>query len=143
MTLKTLVDNIGMMGKAQKLIGYSCAGTSLDQINAMAINWYPLLFTSPTGAHLVKENTTKFELTLYYVDRLLENMDNDLDVFSAAVANLENIVIGIKHLPGVLGVDDNYSIRNFTATEKMNDALGGAYATVRITVINDDVCFEE
>ena len=143
MTLKTLVDNIGMMGKAQKLIGYSCAGTSLDQINAMTIDWYPLLFTSPTGNHTVMQNTTTYEITLYYLDRLLEDYSNDLEIFSAAVENLKNLITGIRDIPGVVDVIDNYAIRNFTYTEKMNDSLAGAYATVRVKVVNEDICFVE
>ena len=142
MTLKQLLKAIGEMGYAQRLINYSAAGTSLEYMNGVEVTWYPLLFSSPTGTHLVRENTTRFDITLYYVDRLLEDMSNDLDVLSSAVSNLENIVNGIKTIPGVVAVDEEYTIRNFANTEKMNDALGGAYATVKITVLNDDLCVD-
>ena len=143
MTLKTLLTLIGELAYRQKLVNFSAAGTSLDEINGMEIAWYPLLFSSPTGTHQVQENTTRFEITLTYVDRLLPDLSNDLDVLSSAISNLENIINGIKQIPGVVGVEDMYTIRNFANTEKMNDALGGAYANVRITVINDNLCVDE
>lgn len=143
MTLRVLLKNIGELGKAQKLINYSAAGTSLDQINPMDINWYPLLFQSPTGNHTVGVDTTTYNITLYYVDRLLPDYSNDIDIFSSAIENLKNLIIGIRNLPGVLDVSDQYNIRNFTATEKMNDSLAGAYAQIRIIAENDTVCFDE
>lgn len=142
MTLKTLLKEIGELAFRQKLVNYSAAGTSLDYINGVEVTWYPLLFSSPTGTHTVQENTTRFEITLTYVSRLLEDMSNDIDVLSSAISNLENIINGVKNIPGVVAVEDNYIIRNFANTEKMNDALGGAYATVKITVLNDDLCID-
>jgi len=143
MNLKTLLTEIGEMGKAQKLINFSAAGTSLDQINGMAIDWYPMLFSSPTGNHTVLENTTTYEITLYYLDRLLPDYSNDIDIFSSAIENLKNLVNGIRLIPGVVEVMNNYSIRNFASTEKMNDSLAGAYAVIRIKVENKAVCFDE
>lgn len=143
MNLKTLLTEIGEMGKAQKLINFSAAGTSLDQINGMAIDWYPMLFSSPTGNHTVLENTTTYEITLYYLDRLLPDYSNDIDIFSSAIENLKNLVNGIRLIPGVVEVMNNYSIRNFASTEKMNDSLAGAYAVIRVKVENKAVCFDE
>ena len=143
MNLKTLLTEIGEMGKAQKLINFSAAGTSLDQINGMAIDWYPMLFSSPTGNHTVLENTTTYEITLYYLDRLLPDYSNDIDIFSSAIENLKNLVNGIRLIPGLVEVMNNYSIRNFASTEKMNDSLAGAYAVIRVKVENKAVCFDE
>lgn len=143
MNLKTLLKEIGEMGYRQRLVNYSAAGTSLDQINGAEIEWYPLLFQSPTGSHTVLQNTTTYEITLYYIDRLLTDFSNDIDIFSSAIENLKNIINGIKDIPGVVEVMDNYQIRNFTNTEKMNDSLAGAYAVIRIKVINDIICFIE
>lgn len=143
MNLRILLKNIGELAEKQKLVNFSAAGTSLDQLNGMEITWYPVLFSSPTGPHLVMQNTTRFELTLYYIDRLLTDYSNDIDIFSSAVENLKNIITGIKDLPGVVEIEDGYVIRNFTNTEKMNDSLAGAYATIRVKVINDTICVDE
>ena len=143
MNLKVLLKEIGEMGKQQKLINYSAAGTSLDQINGMEVEWHPMLFTCPAGTHTVWENVTRYSLTLYYIDRLLTDYSNDIDIYSSAVEGLKNLINGIKQIPGVVEVEDGYTIRNFANTEKMNDSLGGAYATLYITVVNDSTCYDE
>lgn len=143
MNLKQLLKDIGELAIQQKLINYSAAGTSLSQLNPMSVDWYPVLFESPTGNHTVKENTTVFQITLYYIDRLLEDNSNDIEIYSAAIENLKNLAIGIKFIDGVVDVQTNYTIRNFADTEKMNDRLAGAYMTIDIEVVNDTTCFVE
>lgn len=143
MNLRILLKEIGEMAIQQKLVNFSAAGTSLDQVNGMEVEWYPLLFNSPTGSHLVYQNTTTYDITLYYIDRLLEDYSNDIDIFSSSIENLKNIINGIKDIPGVVEVNDGYTIRNFTNTEKMNDRLAGAYAQVKIKVVNDTICYDE
>ena len=81
-----------------------------------------------------------FDITFYYIDRLLEDYSNDIDIFSSAIENLQNLLNGVKTIAGVVDVEDTYTIRNFANTEKMNDRLAGAYAQVRITVAKDE-CF--
>ena len=143
MNLKQLLLSIGELGIRQKLINYSAAGTSLSQINPLSIDFYPLLFQSPTGSHRVKENTTIYEITLYYVDRLLEDNSNDIEIFSSAIENLKNLVRGISFIDGVVDVKTDYIIRNFAETERMNDRLAGAYLNVQIEVVEDTICYTE
>lgn len=142
MTLLQLSKEIGEMAKAQKLVHFSAAGASLGEINPLNLDWYPMVFIIPSGSHTVYDDTTKFELTIYWLDRLLEDNTNTIDVFSAGIENLKNILVGARSIPGVVDVDNSYTIRNFMP-EKMNDRLAGAYAQVRITVVNDTVCFVE
>jgi len=139
MTLKKLLKDIGEMAKAQKLVNFSAAGASLAELNPIEISWYPLFYAIPAGTHQVQDNSTRFELVLYYIDRLLEDNTNTIDIFSSSVENLKNIINGIKNMPEVLSVDSTYTIRNFMP-EKQNDRLCGSYATVRVQVVND-VCY--
>lgn len=141
MTLKKLLNIIGEMAISQKCCHYSACGTSIAQLNPIPIDSYPVLFTSPTGNHRVQENTTTYEITLYWIDRLLEDNTNDIDIFSNSIEQLKNIIIGIRDLVEVVDVDFNYIIRNFTNTEAMDDRVAGAYATIQITVINDTLCY--
>lgn len=143
MTLKQLIKEIGDMAIRQKLINYSAAGTSIAQLNPMSIDWYPVLFQAPTGNHQVRENTTIYQITLYYIDRLLEDYSNDIDIFSTGIEQLKNLVNGIRFIDGVMDVRTDYIIRNFADTEKMNDRLAGAYMTISIEVVNDTICFIE
>lgn len=142
MNLKSLCKELGEMAKAQELVNYSAAGSSLGEINPLAVDFYPFFFIIPSGNHQVLENTTRFSLVLYYVDRLLEDNTNTIDIFSSSIENLKNILIGARSIPGVVDVESVYTIRNFLP-EKLNDRLAGAYAEVRITVENDTICFEE
>lgn len=141
MNLLELCRALGEMAIAQMLVKYSAAGASLGEINPLNVEWYPLFYIIPSGTHTVMENTTRFDLTLYYIDRLLEDNSNTIDIFSSSIDNLKNIIVGAKSIPGVVDVESTYTIRNFMP-EKLNDRLAGAYANVRIVVANNN-CFVE
>ena len=141
MTLFTLCKEIGEMAKAQRLVNFSAAGSSLGEINPLSVDWYPMFYIIPAGTHTVTENITRFNLTFYYIDRLLEDNSNTIDIFSSSIENLKNIITGTKQIEGVVDVEDSYSVRNFMP-EKLNDRLAGAYAEIRISVVNDN-CFIE
>lgn len=142
MNLFELCRELGEMAKAQELVNFSAAGSSLGEINPLTVDSYPMFFIIPAGTHTVQQDTTKFDLTLYYIDRLLEDNTNTIDIFSSSIENLKNILIGTRSIPGVVDVENVYTIRNFMP-EKLNDRLAGAYANVKITVSNDSVCFED
>lgn len=143
MTLKNLIDRIAKYGISRKLINWSSAGADIFAINSQSIREYPILFTSPTGSHRVEENTTTYSITLYYIDRLLRDSSNDIDIFSSAVEQLKAIVIGIAQIDGVVGVSDSYNVLNFTETERLSDSCAGAYCTIEVTVLNDFICVDE
>ena len=142
MNLKQLCKALGELACAQQLVNFSAAGASLAELNPLQIEFYPVFYIIPSGVHTVLENTTRYGLVLYYIDRLIQDNYNSIDVFSSSVENLKNIVIGAKGIEGVVGVQDGYTIRNFMP-EKMNDRVCGAYAEVQIEVKNDSTCYEE
>lgn len=142
MTLKQLLNSISVLAINEKLVNATMAGTSIYQLNPKQIDSYPVLFQSPTGEHLVNDNTTTYEVTLYYLDRLLEDNINDIDIYSASIEELKHLVRGIETIDGVLKVEDGYRITNFADTESFDDRLAGAYTTVDITVMNNEICFE-
>lgn len=140
MTLENLLYNIGNTAIKNKVINYAAAGSSIFELNAETIVDYPLLFASPTGNHEVRVNTTDYEITLYYIDRLLRDSANDIQIFSTGVEQLKLIMRMIENIDGVVEVAETYSISNFAETEKMNDSVAGAFATVTITVLNVSEC---
>lgn len=141
MTLEGLLYEIGEMGIRNKAINYSAAGADIYELNPAKIEGYPILFASPTGNHNVKNSTTEFEITLYYLERLLNDSSNDIQIFSTAIEQLENIIRGIGYIDEVLEVSSEYQISNFTDTERMTDRVAGAFCTIRILVVNGDTCF--
>lgn len=140
MTLQALLNIIGSIGIEDKLINFAGAGGSIYDINDLTIRDYPILYVSPTGTHRVEENFTSYQLTIFYIDRLLEDNSNGTNIHSTGVEVLKNIIRKVATLDGVIGVSDEYTINLFTETERMKDRCNGAYATLEITVLNDYVC---
>ena len=140
MTLKNLLEQISQLAINEKIINCSMAGTSLYPINPRELDSYPVLFSSPTGEHRVEEMTTTFEISLFYFDRLLEDSSNDIDIYSASIEELKNLVKKIEGLDGVLKVNDGYNIICFSDTENFNDRLAGCYTQVEIVTDNKWNC---
>ena len=140
MTLKNLLTSISELAINEKIINCAMAGTSLYNINPKNIEGYPVLYSSPTGEHYVQENTTTYAITLFYFDRLNEGDENDLDIYSAAIEQLKNLVIKIEGLEGVLKVEDGYRVTNFADTETFDDRLAGAYTEIEVVTNNNYIC---
>lgn len=142
MTLQTLLYHISDVAISQTLINFTAAGTDIYSLNGMTVKDWPVLFISPTGSHTVKDNTTEFSLTFYYLDRLLTDSSNDLDILSVSIEQLKSILRLVAKIDGVVTVDSEYQITNFTETESFNDRVAGSYATVVVEVLNDTICPE-
>ena len=143
MTLKNLLINISNLAIREKIINSAMAGTSLYSINPKNIEGYPVLFSSPTGDHLVEEYTTTFNITLFYFDRLSEGDENDIDIYSSAVEQLKSLINKIGDIEGVLKIEDGFRITNFSDSETFDDRLAGAYATIDVVTDNKFLCDEE
>lgn len=142
MTLAELLYAINDLAIKQKIINFAAAGADMYVLNSETIKDYPVLFTSPTGTHIVKENSTRFAVTIYYFDRLLTDSQNDIDVMSTSVEELKNLIRGISNIPGVVGIDEEWALENFVETEAFNDRIAGSYATLVIEVVNNTICYE-
>lgn len=143
MTLKNLLIAINNMSIEQNLVYSTMSGTSLYEMNPKNIQGYPMLFSSPTGDHTINDNTTTYEITLFYFDRLLEDNANDIDIYSTAIEQIKNIVKGIGTIDGVLKVEEGYRITNFADTESFDDRLCGAYTSIEVVTDNSVTCFVE
>lgn len=143
MTLKNLLVSISQLAINEKIINSALGGTSLYTINPKNIEGYPVLFSSPTGNHTVEQYTTTYSLSLFYFDRLSEGDENDIDIYSAAVEQLKNLILKIEKLDGVVKVRDGYTITNFNDTESFDDRLCGAYASIDVVTNNAYTCPDE
>ncbi len=140
MTLEQLIKNIGDTAIRNKLVNWYGGGGSIYELNSMTIKDYALIYLSPTGTHSVQDNYTTYNLTLFYMDRLLADKSNDVQIYSTGIEVLKTVIRDLESLPGVLDVQKGYTVQNFTETEKMSDLVAGAYATINITVINNSDC---
>lgn len=141
MTLKDATTAISALAKQQKIINYAAAGADVTELNFNTVDSYPALFIAPTGSHTVKKDTTIYRITIFYLDRLLNDNQNMMDILSVSVEQLKNIVKGINLIEGVVNVDFNYEITNFTETEAMNDKVAGGYANIDMELVNDTTCY--
>lgn len=140
MTLYNILNKICSVAIKDKLVNYAAAGSSIYDLNNQTIKDYPIIYISPTGQHEIQENTTTYSLTLFYIDRLLQDSSNDVEIHSTGIEVIKNLILKIEDIGGVVDVDSRYNIQLFTETERMSDRCNGAYAQIRITVLNDTVC---
>lgn len=141
MTLNSLLNSIGLIGINDKLVNWAGGGPSVYQAaNALNVADYPFLFCSPTGTHRVEENWTTYNVTIFYVSRLLEDNSNEMDIQSTAVEVLKNIVKKISNIDGVVAVADEYTINVFVEYEKFTDRTTGAFCQLDISILNDTTC---
>ena len=140
MTIERLLYDISEISLKNNLVNAAYAGPSIYNINGTTVRDYPYLFTSPTDDITVGDNTTRYGLTLYYVDRLLADSSNEVDVFSAGVETLKNIIRQLELLDEIVDVTDEPIIRLFTETQRMADACAGAYCRLSITALNTAAC---
>ena len=134
MGLELLLNELCELAVRCNLVNYAAAGGSIYELNAETIKDYPFIFVSPTDEVEVGQSTLTYGLTLFYCDRLLSDASNDTQIYSVALDTLKNYIAQISELSYVVNVDD-YNIRIFSETHKMADYLNGAYARVRITVL--------
>lgn len=142
MNLQTLLNKIAHVGIAQKTINCSASGASIYALNPETVKDYGLLFATPTGSHEYTENVTRYTITLFYLDRLVESSTNDINIFSAGIETLKNIIMTLRNDPEIVEIGDRINFINFTETERLSDRCAGAYCEVQITVINDTICAE-
>lgn len=139
MTLEYLIQVLCDLAIKHNLVNWTSAGPSVYALNPVEIKDYPLFFISPTERIEVRKNTTEYGLTIYYMDRLLEDSSNEIQIYSVAADTITNFLRQIRELEGIVEVSDP-SIRLFTQSEKMQDRVAGGFTTVNITVLNNNNC---
>lgn len=89
--------------------------------------------------HTETEQTYIFNFIIFYVDRLVDNLDsNRLQVQSAGISALSNIFRTLEQEYDFEFLNKTYT----TYSERFLDECAGAYANVRIEVYKDVLCPE-
>lgn len=140
MTLEYLQYSIGEIALKNNLVNWYGTGGSLYEINGETVRDYPLVFITASGDHTVYENVTRYTLTIYYMDRLLDDNSNETNVHSVAVETLKNLYRQIPMISWVDGIQLDPRIRLFSEVEKMDDRVAGGYMTVWVDVLNPSTC---
>ena len=96
------------------------------------IRYSALVIETDQGQHL--DNVFRFNLILYYVDRLTYNRDNMLDIQSTGIDVLHNILVSLPEEIDL--ISSTYRVFD----QKFKDACAGAYVNVTLDIPVNYVC---
>lgn len=97
------------------------------------------VFYITQGTHKSTDEWDTWNLTLFYIDRLTDNVDNELRIESTAKQELDNILtIFCNRYSGELIGERKYQ----PFADKFTDRCAGMYVTVNILMPKDVICIE-
>lgn len=132
MTLYQITNNLLNIARSQHNIGYVGEG-DIYSLNSLPNIDYGVFFVTQTN-HSQREDTISYTFTLYYVDRLLPDNSNKLQIQSNGIVTLGNI---INKLANKYDVEVDYGIQYTTFIQRFADMCSGVFATVTINVDNN------
>ena len=137
MQLKQLINDAGEYAVKNNICNTTMCGTSLYDVNFKQDNLYPLIYISPSQNNNITNSVITYNITLYYIDRLLRDNDNDIDIISTSINHLQKLINIIKKFDYVLKIDNNYQITNFADSSHLADNVAGAYVSLNVSVKNN------
>ena len=139
MTLYETIDLLKKIALKHPNIGSASEGNIYEYMNANPSVKYGVFFITQ-GTHSQDEMFNHFEFTLFYVDRLVDDMEeNRLQIQSAGKEMLSNIITFFCE--EFDAECDNITYQPFT--QKFTDLTAGVYATITIDMPKDIICPEE
>ena len=96
---------------------------------------YILYFFITETDHIIRENTTEYQLTLYYIDRLFEDKSNVLDIHSTGIQVLAKIINILNYENDNIDIDFNINATTFE--QKFSDYCAGVYVNLNVIVNNE------
>lgn len=143
MTLLELTDAIEQLALTSPIVHYAASGANVYTLNDRTVKDYAAIYIMPDGTHTVTTDTTRYHLTIFYIDRLTSDHSNSEQIFSSGIQVLTNLVRGIADIDGVADVNADLTVQNFIepSREKMSDMCAGAYISATVTVPNGATCF--
>lgn len=138
MTLFEVIEQLNKIALNQPSISTASEGNIYDKLNANPSVKYGV-FHITQGTHTQDETFDHYQLTLFYVDRLVDNLDSNR-VFIQSIG--KDVLVNI-----IRTFEDNYeldssTINVVTFTQRFADETAGAYATVTFDIPKDYNCVE-
>ena len=97
-------------------------------------------FIITQGTHRLRENDMWYTFNLFYIDRLVDDLEsNRLQVQDMGIETIKNV---INEVISANANFDRTEVTIDTFTERFNDLTAGAYASFSISVPIDD-CYED
>lgn len=136
MTLYQIIDELVKCSKKEPNI-HTVITDNVYQLNSIGDVEYTAICVT-----FVKCNTTEdidnYTLNIFYVDRLNETRNNQVDIQNMGVLILRNIINRFNKLDDETQIDWNYQITPFY--ERFTADCSGVFATVNITTPTIGLC---
>lgn len=129
MTLYEVITDILNIAKQQPNINHTGEG-DIYSLNSLPNIDYSVFWVTQTN-HTQGENTVSFNLILYYIDRLLPDTSNRLQIQSQGMLALNNIINIYNQMNTDIQIE--YDINYTTFTHRFTDDCAGVFANVTIT----------
>lgn len=131
MTIKDLWRKIQGISQAHVHVNEVAEGDVYENLNS-GEQQYPFVNWTVNSINRT-DNTIVVGCYLFYIDRLLEDSSNKLDIWSVGVNTLQEILNRLTNGSDYVVIDD-VNFTNFT--EKFSELCAGVYASCNITIVN-------
>jgi hypothetical protein len=133
MTLYEIVNEFKEIALSKPNINYVDDG-DVFELNAKPNLKYGVFYVTQSN-HIIGQDTTQFQLTLYYIDRVFEDYSNSLEVHSTGLQVLTDIINSFNYNNPDVNIE--FDINATTFIHKFSDVCAGVFAGITITVDNE------
>lgn len=135
MTLLDIIRLIEHVAKAQPSIS-SIVENDVFRLNENPQARYGVFaFTQGIHSAVEGEDMIRYNFTLFYVDRLTESRDNEIEVQSVGIQTLDNILLVLQDYGVGVGT---YTFQTFN--QRFTDECSGTFCSVTLEVSRHWVC---
>lgn len=128
MNLKSVIEKIKEKASNIPNIGFISTSDIYD-LNNSDINYPAFVLTQNTHNLNLIEGFMTYSFNLFYVDRLTESKDNEIDLNSIAMSNLGGIILQLYD-EGIMTNEATF----VSFTERFQSLCSGAYASINFNV---------
>lgn len=133
MNYKRLLENLVYIAGNHKLVNSCEEGANIYKVNYMDIV-YPLVFITPQP-HILNTPLAQYNFVIYYIDRLLDDKSNRVDIHNSAIKTINDIIFEVDELE----VTESLKPINITVfSEKFADECAGGFIEISIETENDN-----
>lgn len=137
MTLYDTIRTIKAVALQQPAVA-SVVDNDVFRLNAMPDARYGV-FAWTQGQHTIGKDLQTFAFTFFYVDRLTEDLSNEVEIQSVGIQVLTNIIATLQDL----GIFTAAEWTAQTFNHRFADECAGVFASVRLEVPTGWICPEE
>lgn len=133
MNLYQVITAIEQTAAMQPPIG-TIVRNDIFRLNASPIVRYST-FAWLQGEHRDADDMMEWNFTLFYVDRLTERRDNEVQIQSTGIECLQNVLLGLEAL-GIFAEEHSFQ----TFNQRFADECAGVFCRVVLRAAKNDLC---